>query len=159
MNKITILIEALQLLRKDTTDEDKLSEIDNYLELYNNIIYSNKKINLLETLIYHKYGISADKLKSKTRKREIVQVRQIAMVSGLAMGFTTTVMGGRYEKDHCTTLHAKKAITDALLFNFEFREIIKDLVNDIGIMDKFLSFLKIPDITAYEKGIKKRPVT
>ena len=61
---------------------------------------------------------------SKTRKREVVECRQIAMYfCAMNTKYSYTQIGFNIAyKDHCTVLHAKKAVTNLLQTSKQFRE-------------------------------------
>ena len=75
------------------------------------------------------FGITTDLLISKTRKREIVQARQIAMY--LSRNLTKTSLasigsqiGG---KDHATVLHAYNTVCDLIDTDRSFRQFVSDI--------------------------------
>ncbi len=75
------------------------------------------------------FGISPDIIASKTRKREIVQARQIAMY--LSRNLTKTSLaaiglqiGG---KDHATVLHACNTVSDLIQTDRNFKQYVSDI--------------------------------
>jgi chromosomal replication initiator protein len=75
------------------------------------------------------YGIDKNVLQSKTRKREIVLARQVAMY--FSKNFTSSslssigaVIGGR---DHATVLHSCKTVKNLLETNTEFKHQLKEI--------------------------------
>jgi chromosomal replication initiator protein len=77
------------------------------------------------------YGIKPELLQSRSRKREIVQARQVAMY--FSKNFTNSslssigaLIGGR---DHATVLHACKAVKNLKETNTEFKHQLKEIEN------------------------------
>lgn len=69
------------------------------------------------------FGVDVESLKSKSRKRELVQARQIAMF--LSKNLTSTslaTIGAKIgNRDHSTVLHSCKAVADLMETNREFK--------------------------------------
>lgn len=75
------------------------------------------------------FGISAESMVSKTRKREIVQARQIAMYLGRNMTKTSLASIGSHigGKDHATVLHACNTVSDLIETDKNFRQYVSDI--------------------------------
>ena len=76
------------------------------------------------------FNITRDTLLSKTRKRQIVQARQIAMyecrnlISGCSLSTIGQELGG---KDHATVLHACSTVQDLISTDKLFRQWVEDI--------------------------------
>ncbi|PWD99978.1 chromosomal replication initiator protein DnaA [Marinilabilia rubra] len=75
------------------------------------------------------YGLDINVLQSKTRKREIVQARQVAMffsknLTNSSLSAIGAVIGRR---DHATVLHACKAVKNLQETNTEFKHQLKEI--------------------------------
>jgi len=75
------------------------------------------------------YGFDATALQSKTRKREIVQARQVAMyfsknLTNSSLSAIGSIIGRR---DHATVLHACKAVKNLKETNTEFKHQLKEI--------------------------------
>jgi chromosomal replication initiator protein len=75
------------------------------------------------------FGITRDLMLSKTRKREIVQARQIAMYLGrsltkVSLAAIGSQIGG---KDHATVLHACTTVNDLMSTDKTFRQYVTDI--------------------------------
>jgi len=69
------------------------------------------------------WGIPVERLTEKTRKREVVEARQVLMnYRNVKLKLSQAVSGAPYGKDHCTVIHANKTITALLSSNKEFIE-------------------------------------
>ena len=86
-------------------------------------------VGRIQEVVCNYFGISEDILLSKTRKREIVQARQIAMY--LSRSLTSTSLssigaqiGG---KDHATVLHACNTVGDLMDTDRSFRGYVHDI--------------------------------
>lgn len=92
-------------------------------------------IDYIQKLVCDFYGISVDQVKSKTRKREIVQARQISMffakdltkasLKNIGMHF-----GGR---DHSTVIHACQTVNDLIETDKKFRGDVEEISKRIKI--------------------------
>lgn len=75
------------------------------------------------------FGITRDLMLSKTRKREIVQARQIAMYLGrsltkVSLAAIGAQIGG---KDHATVLHACNTVNDLIATDRSFKQYVVDI--------------------------------
>lgn len=76
------------------------------------------------------FGITRETLLSKSRKRQIVQARQIAMymsrnlISGCSLSTIGMELGG---KDHATVLHACTTVSDLMSTDKVFRQYVSDI--------------------------------
>ncbi|MGM0375685.1 MAG: chromosomal replication initiator protein DnaA [Bacteroidota bacterium] len=75
------------------------------------------------------YGLDTNALQSKTRKREIVQARQVAMyfsknLTSSSLSAIGSIIGRR---DHATVLHACKAVKNLKETNTEFKHQLKEI--------------------------------
>jgi chromosomal replication initiator protein len=91
-------------------------------------------IDYLQKAVTAHYKITLEELKSKSRKREIVTARQVAMY--LAKQYTNHSLKsiGQYfgGRDHSTVIHALQVVNDLLDTNPPFRTAFKDLQQKIN---------------------------
>ena len=75
------------------------------------------------------FKITRDLMLSKTRKREIVQARQIAMYLGRNLTKTSLAAIGAQigGKDHATVLHACNTVTDLIETDRNFKQYVTDI--------------------------------
>jgi chromosomal replication initiation ATPase DnaA len=75
------------------------------------------------------YGLKADALQTKTRKREIVQARQVAMY--FSKNFTNSSLSAIGsligQRDHATVLHACKIVKNMRETNTDFKHQLKEI--------------------------------
>ncbi|MBO7256750.1 MAG: chromosomal replication initiator protein DnaA, partial [Bacteroidales bacterium] len=101
-------------------------------ELIEKIVSNHKKDITVDTIldtVCDYFGFTKDTLLSKTRKREIVQARQIAMylsrnLTGSSLDFIGSQMGG---KNHATVLYACNTVCDLMATDKSFKQYICDL--------------------------------
>ncbi len=105
--------------------------------LRNFIKTSSKEITIdsIQKMVCDYFDVSYDKLLAKTRKREIVQARQITMF--LAKAFTKNSLktigehfGGR---DHTTVIHSCQTVKDLMDTDSSFRESVMDLQQKVQL--------------------------
>lgn len=90
-----------------------------------------KKITseVIENVVCEHFGLDMEQLKSTTRKREIVQARQIAMYliknhTGLSL---SQIGAGLGKKNHATVLHACKTVQEQIEVDKSFRSNISEI--------------------------------
>nr|MBC8465806.1 chromosomal replication initiator protein DnaA [bacterium] len=88
-----------------------------------------------QEIVSNEFEIPSDLLRSKTRKREIVEARQVAMY--LCTEFTTLTLkaiglqfGGR---DHATVIHSRESICEKLKVNDKLEELMNRLRRKIEL--------------------------
>jgi chromosomal replication initiator protein len=91
--------------------------------------FTEISVNEIQKEVCNYFGLQPEHLLSKTRKREIVQARQIAMY--LSRNLTKTSLasigaqiGG---KDHATVLHAYNTVCDLMDTDRRFRQYVIDI--------------------------------
>lgn len=121
---ISILAQST-LNRKEITLELAKQMIDK-------LVKNSKReisIDYIQKVVCNYFNMSVDKLNSKTRKREVVQARQIAMYFAKSMTKASLAsiganIGG---KDHATVLHACKTVNNLLETDKRFRGYVDDI--------------------------------
>jgi chromosomal replication initiator protein len=127
---ISLLAQA-SLNRKDIDLELAKKMIKNFVKNASREI----SIEYIQKLVSDYYSLSVELLKSKTRKREIVQARQISMffakqltkapLKKIGMHF-----GGR---DHSTVIHACQTVNDLIDTDKKFRNDVEEIGKRIKI--------------------------
>jgi chromosomal replication initiator protein len=90
------------------------------------LIKSTKReisIDYIQKVVCNYYNIGIEQLQSKTRKREIVQARQVAMFFSktLTKSSLATIGSQIGGKDHATVLHACKTVNNLIETDKRFR--------------------------------------
>ncbi len=135
-NHITTNVRELEgvlisILAQATINKKHLT-LDLAKEVVEKIVKSSQQdisIDFIKKTVCDYFNIVPEQLKSKTRKREIVQSRQIAMY--FAKNYTKNSLasigsqiGG---KDHATVLHAYKTVNNLMETDKRFKRYILDL--------------------------------
>lgn len=87
-------------------------------------------ISAVQAAVCDYFNISSDELVSKSRKRQIVQARQIAMylcrnlISNCSLSTIGAATGG---KDHATVLHSCNMVSDLMATDRVFKKYVSDL--------------------------------
>ena len=120
------------LLRKDIDLELAKRCIQNTVE----DVDGEVSIDYIQKFVANFYGIDIDLLKSKTRKREVVQARQIAMYFAKSMTKSSLATIGLHcgGKDHATVLHACRTVNNLMDTDKRFRGYIEDLKKKISLV-------------------------
>ena len=101
-------------------------------EIVDRLIKHTKKelsIDYIQKVVCNYYEIPVESLKSKSRKREIVQARQIAMYfsKNLTKASLATIGAHIGGKDHATVLHAYKTVLNLMETDKHFRSQIEEI--------------------------------
>jgi chromosomal replication initiator protein len=90
---------------------------------------SEVTIDKVQKVVCDYFNITRDELLSKTRKRQIVQARQIAMyMSRSLINCSLSTIGAEIGgKDHATVLHACTTVNDLMATDKTFRQYVSDI--------------------------------
>ena len=90
-------------------------------------------ISLIEEVVCNYFEMPVESLESKTRKREIVQARQIAMFFAKELTKQSLAAIGSQigKKDHATVLHACKTVNNLIDTDKQFKYDIDDISKKI----------------------------
>ena len=137
-NNIREMEGALVSLFAHSTLVKREIELELTKKVLRNIIKTSSKevtIDAIQKMVCDYYTITYDKLQAKTRKREIVQARQISMF--LAKKFTKNSLktigehfGGR---DHTTVIHSCQTVNDLMDTDGVFRDQVKELQQKVQL--------------------------
>jgi chromosomal replication initiator protein len=92
-------------------------------------------IDYIQKVVCDYFDLPIELLKSKTRKREVVQARQIAMFFAKRMTKSSLANIGMHcgGKDHATVLHACKTVNNLVETDKRFRTYVDELEKKISI--------------------------
>lgn len=124
------LIAQSTLNRKAVTMELARQMIDKFVKNTTREI----SIDFIQKVVSDYFNLPLDLLKSKTRKREVVQARQIAMFFAKSMTKSSLASIGLQcgGKDHATVLHACRTVNNLLETDKKFRIYIEEIEKKIG---------------------------
>src|SRR5258706_549514 len=127
---ISILAQA-SLNRKDITLDLAKQMVDKFVRNTTHEI----SIDYIQKIVCDYFEMGIDLLKSKTRKREVVQARQLAMY--FAKTFTKSslsIIGSQCGgKDHATVLHACRTVKNLIDTDKKFKQCVQELHKKISI--------------------------
>jgi chromosomal replication initiator protein len=92
-------------------------------------------IDYIQKVVCDYFDLPIELLKSKTRKREVVQARQIAMYFAKKMTKSSLANIGMHcgGKDHATVLHACRTVNNLQETDKQFRKYLEDLDKKLSI--------------------------
>lgn len=92
-------------------------------------------IDFIQKVVCDYFDLPMDLLKSKTRKREVVQARQIAMFFAKSMTKSSLATIGMHcgGKDHATVLHACRTVNNLMDTDKRFKNYITELEKKIAL--------------------------
>ncbi len=129
---------ALVSLLAQSTLNQKTITINLAKKIIDNLVKNTKReitIDYIQKVVCDYFDMNIDVLQSKSRKREIVQARQIAMffAKNLTSSSLSTIGSQIGGKDHATVLHAYKTVSNLSETNKEFKEYIKDIEKKLKV--------------------------
>jgi chromosomal replication initiator protein len=130
---ISILAQA-SLNKKDISLELAKQMVDKFVRNTTHEI----SIDYIQKIVCDHFNMGIDLLKSKTRKREVVQARQLAMYFSKAftkssLSIIGSMCGG---KDHATVLHACRTVNNLIDTDKKFKMHVQELQKKISITTK-----------------------
>jgi chromosomal replication initiator protein len=115
-------------------------EINNELarQVIDRLVKNNKReisISNIQKVVCDYFNIQVDQLQVKTRKREIVQARQIAMFfsKSLTKASLATIGSQIGGKDHATVLHACKTVNNLIETDKRFMHSIREIEKKLKV--------------------------
>jgi len=125
------LIAQSSLNRKEITLDLARKMIDKFVK--NNA--REISIEYIQKMVCDYFDMPMDLMKSKSRKREVVQARQIAMYFSKAFTKSSLATIGAHcgGKDHATVLHACKTVNNLMETDKQFRAYVDDLEKKISL--------------------------
>ncbi len=127
----------ISLLAQSTLNKKEIT-IDLAHEMIDKLIKNTKKeisIDYIEKVVCNYFNVAVDMIQSKTRKREIVQARQVAMYfsKSLTKASLATIGSQIGGKDHATVLHACKTVNNLIETDKSFRLQIDEIEKKLKI--------------------------
>ena len=92
-------------------------------------------IDYIQKVVCDYFNLALELMKSKTRKREVVQARQIAMYFSKQLTKSSLATIGAHcgGKDHATVLHACRTVNNLIDTDKRFRVYISDIEKKINL--------------------------
>jgi chromosomal replication initiator protein len=139
---ITVNIRELEgalisLLAQSTLNKKEIN-IALARQVIDKLVKNSKKeisVDYIQKIVCDYFEITPDQLHSKTRKREIVQARQIAMffsksLTKASLASIGSQIGG---KDHATVLHACKTVNNLIDTDKRFKQTVDNIEKKLKI--------------------------
>ncbi len=137
-NNVRELEGALISLLAQSTLNKKEITLNLAKEMIEKLIKNTKKeisIDYIQKVVCNYYNIPVELIQSRTRKREIVQARQVAMYfsKGLTKSSLATIGSQIGGKDHATVLHACKTVNNLVDTDKHFKHQIEEIEKKLKI--------------------------
>jgi chromosomal replication initiator protein len=131
-NNVRELEGALVSLLAQSMLNKKEITLDLASKLINKLVKNSKRelsIEYISKVVCDYFNMPVESLQVKTRKREIVQARQIAMFFSKSLTkYSLASIGAQIgNKDHATVLHACKTVTNLKDTDKNFRQFVEDI--------------------------------
>ena len=130
---ISILAQS-SLNRKSVTLELAKQMIDKFVKNTSHEV----SIDYIQKVVCDYFDLPIEMLKSKTRKRQVVQARQIAMYFAKSMTKSSLSNIGAHcgGKDHATVLHACRTVNNLIDTDKKFKASVQELQKKISLTSK-----------------------
>lgn len=127
----------ISLLAQSTLNRKEIT-LDLAKDMIDKLIKNTKReisIDYIQKVVCTYFNIPLDHIQSKTRKREIVQARQVAMFFSKSMTKASLATIGSQigSKDHATVLHACKTVNNLIETDKRFRIQIDEIEKKLKI--------------------------
>jgi len=127
----------ISLLAQSTLNKKEIT-LDLAKDMIDKLIKSTKReisIDYIQKVVCNYFNIPVDQIQSKTRKREIVQARQVAMFfsKNLTKSSLATIGSQIGGKDHATVLHACKTVNNLIDTDKRFRLQVDEIEKKLKI--------------------------
>ena len=127
----------ISLLAQSSLNKKKIT-IDLARQMIDKFVKNTTKeisVDYIQKVVCDYFDMPLDQLKSKTRKREIVQARQLAMFFSkqLTKNSLSSIGAQCGNKDHATVLHACRTINDLTETDKRFKTYVEDLRKKLTI--------------------------
>jgi chromosomal replication initiator protein len=137
-NNVRELEGALISLLAQSTLNKRAITLDLAREMVDKLIKNTKReisIDYIQKVVCNYYNIASELIQTKTRKREIVQARQVAMYFSktLTKSSLATIGSQIGGKDHATVLHACKTVNNLLETDKQFKAQIDEIEKKLKI--------------------------
>jgi chromosomal replication initiator protein len=121
----------ISLLAQSTLNKKEIT-LNLAKEMIDKLIKNTKRevsIDYIQKVVCNYFDVPVDSLQSKTRKREIVQARQVAMYFSktLTKSSLATIGSQIGGKDHATVLHACKTVNNLVETDKQFKNQIEEI--------------------------------
>jgi chromosomal replication initiator protein len=127
----------ISLLAQSTLNKKEIT-LDLAKDMIDKLIKNTKReisIEYIQKMVCNYFNIPIEQIQSKTRKREIVQARQVAMFfsKNLTKASLATIGSQIGGKDHATVLHACKTVNNLIETDKRFRIQIDEIEKKLKI--------------------------
>ncbi len=127
----------ISLLAQSTLNKKEIT-LDLAKDMIDKLIKNTKReisIDYIQKVVCNYFNIPVEQIQSKTRKREIVQARQVAMFfsKSLTKASLATIGSQIGGKDHATVLHACKTVNNLIDTDKRFRIQIDEIEKKLKI--------------------------
>ena len=125
----------ISLLAQSTLNRKEIT-LDLAKQMIDKLVKNTKReisIDYIQKVVCDYFNLPVEILNSKTRKREIVQARQIAMffAKNMTKSSLATIGSNIGGKDHATVLHAYKTVNNLIDTDKSFRVYIDEIGNKL----------------------------
>ncbi len=128
---------VISLLAQSTLNRKEIN-VELARQVIEKLVKNTKReisVDFIQKVVCDYFNIELDLLQTPTRKREIVQARQIAMFFSKSFTkFSLSSIGSQIGgKDHATVLHACKTVNNLIETDRQFKQYIDDILKKLKV--------------------------
>ncbi len=131
MGAIISLIAQSSFNKKEVTIDLAKSVVEKFVKN----VKREVSIDYIQKVVSEYFQVDLDVLQSKTRKRHIVQARQLAMFFAKKMTKSSLAIIGSQigDRDHATVLHACKTVDNLVATDKQFKKYVDDIHKKLSL--------------------------
>ena len=131
MGAIISLIAQSSFNKKEVTIDLAKSVVEKFVKN----VKREVSIDYIQKVVSEYFQVDLDVLQSKTRKRHIVQARQLAMFFAKKMTKSSLAIIGSQigDRDHATVLHACKTVDNLVATDKQFKKYVDDIQKKLSL--------------------------
>ena len=131
MGAIISLIAQSSFNKKEVTIDLAKSVVEKFVKN----VKREVSIDYIQKVVSEYFQVDLDILQSKTRKRHIVQARQLAMFFAKKMTKSSLAIIGSQigDRDHATVLHACKTVDNLVATDKQFKKYVDDIQKKLSL--------------------------
>ena len=131
MGAIISLIAQSSFNKKEVTLDLAKSVVEKFVKN----VKREVSIEYIQKVVSEYFQVDLDVLQSKTRKRHIVQARQLAMFFAKKMTKSSLAIIGSQigDRDHATVLHACKTVDNLVATDKQFKKYVEDIQKKLSL--------------------------
>ena len=133
-------ITLLELIRKVKDIQRSVNEIKDQIRQLKLPNRSAPQIKKITNVVEVHYNLIDGIIYTRSRKREIVEARQVSMlIASYTTGFSYAGIGMQFNRDHASVSHAKKVLRNLFEFDVDICNRFIKICNELEISNEVIN--------------------